>query len=129
MEHLELNIGHLHLTGARRGEHIHVTVRGIGPEGARPLLGTLTMSGSEWASLEIVIALQRESEQRRLKDMAEIARGDALLALARAQHEALRTRVETTQQWLAEKLTTAEGVQRELVMFADGLIKRIADNG
>jgi hypothetical protein len=31
-----------------RGTHYHVTVRGIGRPGQRPLLGTLIMSPEEW---------------------------------------------------------------------------------
>lgn len=85
-ERLELQLGHLHLTGELRGAHIHVTVRGVGAEGSRPLLGTLTMAGAEWTSLELLVQLQVDADARHLKDMVEVARIDALAARERAEH-------------------------------------------
>jgi hypothetical protein len=86
---LELELGHLHLSGELRGVHVHVTVRGVGAEGSRPLLGTLVMAGIEWSSLQMLVDIQVANDRQQLADRAELVRLDGLVA--RERHEHLHT--------------------------------------
>lgn len=88
MANLEIQLGHVTFVGEVAGNHIHVTVLGIGAPGHRPLLGKLTMAGLEWSSLEMLVELKAISDRRELTDRAELARLDGLVAKERQEHRA-----------------------------------------
>ncbi len=48
---VEIKVGLLSLIGEVRGGHVHVTVRGEGDLGSRPLCGHFIASDEEWRSL------------------------------------------------------------------------------
>ncbi len=47
----EIKLGHVYFVGVPSGAHVHVTTLGEGARGHRPLLGHITMTPDEWASL------------------------------------------------------------------------------
>lgn len=130
-ERLELQIGHLHFKGELRGMHVHVEVRGIGAEGSRPLLGTLVMAGLEWTSLELVVQLQAEADERHLKDMAEVARADGTLARERAEHLKTAANLERTTEILdlyKTNFTEQGALLSEITKQRDAMQKSLADH-
>jgi len=50
-ENLTVRFGNVILFCSPEGGHYHVTVRGKGPEGNRPFLGSLIMGPEEWHDL------------------------------------------------------------------------------
>lgn len=100
MANLELQLGHITFVGEVAGNHIHVTVLGIGAPGHRPLLGKLTMAGLEWSSLEMMVELKAISDRQQLADRAEIARLDGLLGRERAEHVQTATTLSQTSELL-----------------------------
>jgi hypothetical protein len=57
--------------------------------------------------------------------LREIQRLDFALAKARADLTALRSRLESTRQWLAEQSKSDDGVRREMALFAANVIEGV----
>lgn len=130
-ERLELQLGQLHLKGELRGAHVHVEVRGIGAGGSRPLLGTLVMAGLEWSSLDLLVQLQAANNDRHIKDMAEVARLDALVARERHEHLQTATNLQVTSDMLdlyKANFSQQSSLLTEIKKQRDTMRKSLADH-